>query len=131
MSNSHKLFKLFLTNSTFILSWNSGFAERCYHHLVDTALTLMSHASFPNNLWPDAFHTATFLINRLPTPTLNGKSPYEIVYDTTPSYKILECLGVLVILILLHLADPNLIPNPFLVYLSATPLITKVIDSWI
>jgi hypothetical protein len=38
---------------------------------------LLAHASMPLKFWDEAFLTATFLINRLPTPVLHHMSPIE------------------------------------------------------
>lgn len=40
-----------------------------------------------------AFHTAVFLINRLPTSTLGLKSSYELVFGSPPSYDLLRIFG--------------------------------------
>jgi histone deacetylase 1/2 len=45
----------------------NGAAERKHRHIVETGLTLLAHASVPFRFWSDAFTTACFLINRLPT----------------------------------------------------------------
>jgi hypothetical protein len=46
----------------------NGAVERKHCHVVETGLALLSHASIPLTYWDDAFQTAYFLINRLPTP---------------------------------------------------------------
>ena len=56
---------------------HNGFSERRHLHIVETGLTLLSHASLPLIYWPSAFATAVYLINRMPTPTLKFSSPYE------------------------------------------------------
>jgi histone deacetylase 1/2 len=45
----------------------NGAVERKHHHIVETGLTLLAHASVPFRFWSDAFTTACFLINRTPT----------------------------------------------------------------
>jgi histone deacetylase 1/2 len=43
----------------------NGTAERKYHHIVETGLTLLAHVFVPFSYWSDAFAIACFLINRL------------------------------------------------------------------
>ncbi|KAG9450552.1 hypothetical protein H6P81_010517 [Aristolochia fimbriata] len=40
-------------------------------------LALLAQASMPKSHWDSAFATTTFIINRLPTPVLQSKSPFE------------------------------------------------------
>jgi hypothetical protein len=44
----------------------NGSAERKHHHIIETGLALLAHASMPLKFWDEAFLTATFLINHLP-----------------------------------------------------------------
>ncbi|KAL6347605.1 hypothetical protein AAG906_026133 [Vitis piasezkii] len=47
----------------------------------------------PLSYWPFAFSTAVYLINRLPTPTLNHLSPYFKLFGTFPNYSKLRSFG--------------------------------------
>ncbi|RVW19661.1 Retrovirus-related Pol polyprotein from transposon RE1 [Vitis vinifera] len=49
----------------------------------------------PLSYWPFAFSTAVYLINRLPTPTLNHISPYFKLFGTFPNYSKLRSFGCL------------------------------------
>jgi histone deacetylase 1/2 len=49
----------------------NGTIERKQHHIVETGLTLLAHASVPLCYWNDTFATACFLINRLPSRTID------------------------------------------------------------
>ncbi|KAK8951385.1 hypothetical protein KSP39_PZI003284 [Platanthera zijinensis] len=64
----------------------NGLAERKHRHIVETGLTLMAHGQTPKQFWNHAFSTAVYLINRLPTTTINGRSPFEALFGTRPSY---------------------------------------------
>ncbi|GAU26774.1 hypothetical protein TSUD_317720 [Trifolium subterraneum] len=70
----------------------NGLVERKHRRLVETGLTLLSQANIPLKFWDHAFITATFLINRLPTPVLNNQSPYYALHKY-PDYKSLKVFG--------------------------------------
>ena len=63
--------------------------------MVETDLTLLTHASLPLIYWPFALATAVYLINRMPTPTLNLNSPFQKIFHTTPNYSKLKIFGCL------------------------------------
>ena len=71
----------------------NGRIERKHGHIVDIGLTLLAQAHLPLKFWWDAFHTAVFFINRLPTPTLHNISPYQKRFHQTPDYSILRIFG--------------------------------------
>ncbi|KAK8957728.1 hypothetical protein KSP39_PZI001284 [Platanthera zijinensis] len=71
----------------------NGLAERKHRHIVETGLTLMAHGQTPKQFWNHAFSTAVYLINRLPTTTVNGRSPFEALFGTRPSYDHLRTFG--------------------------------------
>lgn len=72
---------------------HNGVSERKHRHIVETGLTLLSHASVPKSYWPYAFATAVYLINRMPTEVLHGDSPYAKLFHTTPNYLKLRVFG--------------------------------------
>ena len=71
----------------------NGVAECKHRHIVETGLTLLAHASVPFRFWSDAFTTACFLINRLPTRLLNMKTPVELLFHEPPDYTFLKVFG--------------------------------------
>jgi transposase InsO family protein len=71
----------------------NGAIERKHRHIVETSLALLSFASVPRQYWDDAFVTACYLINRMPTPLLKNQSPFELLFKTPPDYKILHIFG--------------------------------------
>ncbi|PKU65951.1 Retrovirus-related Pol polyprotein from transposon TNT 1-94 [Dendrobium catenatum] len=71
----------------------NGVVERKHRHLLETTRTLLYTASVPNSFWPDAVLTATYLINRMPSPNTNNKSPYELLHQKQPEYAHLRTFG--------------------------------------
>jgi histone deacetylase 1/2 len=68
-------------------------SERRHRHLVEIGLTLLTDAHMPLSYWPYAFQTATYLINRMPTSTLNNQSPFEKLFNQRPNYLKLKQFG--------------------------------------
>lgn len=71
----------------------NGFAERKHRHIVETGLALLAHASIPMKFWDDAFLTATYLINHLPTRVIDNQTPLEHLFKTPPNYFLLKTFG--------------------------------------
>lgn len=55
----------------------------------------MFQAKLPNYFWGEAILHATHLINKLPTPVLNWKSPHEMLFDSKPDLSHLKVFGCL------------------------------------
>ncbi len=53
----------------------------------------MATASMPLKYWDEAFTTTCFLINRLPSPVLQNKSPFEKLFNLLPDYNFLKVFG--------------------------------------
>ncbi|KAJ9552406.1 LOW QUALITY PROTEIN: hypothetical protein OSB04_016451 [Centaurea solstitialis] len=61
----------------------NGRAERKHRHITETGLAMLFHANAPSAFWLDAFSTAVYTINRLPTRILDGKSScYLVAFQT-------------------------------------------------
>lgn len=58
----------------------NGVAEWKHRHIVETGLILIFNANLPIFLWVEAFMTAVFLINRMPTSTLKMASPFTKLF---------------------------------------------------
>lgn len=67
--------------------------ERKHRHIVDLGLPLLSQASLPLVYWDYAFSIAVYLINRLPSASINFQVPYIALFHTKPDYKFLKVFG--------------------------------------
>nr|KYP75364.1 Copia protein [Cajanus cajan] len=74
-------------------SQQNGKAERKHRHVVELGLTLLAQAKMPLYFLWEAFSTAVFLINRLPTPIIRNKSPYSVLLNKEPDYNNLKSFG--------------------------------------
>ncbi|KAJ0018780.1 hypothetical protein Pint_11774 [Pistacia integerrima] len=55
----------------------------------------MFQSAPPKHFWGEAILTATYIINRLPTPVLKWETPYEILFHKPPDYLFLRTFGCL------------------------------------
>ena len=69
----------------------NGVAERAGGVLTTMARTLIQHGKVPEFLWPEAIRTAAFIINR--TTIIQGKTPFEHVWNTRPNVSYLRPFG--------------------------------------
>lgn len=69
------------------MGWRKG------RHIVETGLSWLHQAFLPRRFWMEAFSTAVSLINRLPSPSLDSKSPYSFLFHCAPDYATLRTFG--------------------------------------
>ena len=55
----------------------NGSAERKHRHLVEVGVSLLSHASMLLKYWDEAFISAAYLINRVPSKVIGHTTPLE------------------------------------------------------
>lgn len=73
----------------------NGRVERKHRHILNVARSLLFQAYLPTSFWGESVLTTAYLINRTPTPILDGKTPYEILYSKAPTYAELRVFGSL------------------------------------
>ncbi|XP_072061934.1 uncharacterized protein [Arachis hypogaea] len=76
-------------------SQQNGIVERKHQHILAMARTLLFHAHLPKSFWNYSVGHAVYLINRLPTPFLQNKSPYQVLYKNFPNLSLLRVFGCL------------------------------------
>lgn len=73
----------------------NGLVERKHRSLLNVARALRFHSSTPISFWGDCLLTAAYLLNRTPSPLLNGCTPYEILFKQPPDFNDLKVFGCL------------------------------------
>ncbi|KAK1432520.1 hypothetical protein QVD17_09417 [Tagetes erecta] len=126
---NHTVRKIFEENGTFHryscphTPQQNGRAERKHRHIVETGLAMLFNAHVPASFWVDAFTSATYIINRVPTPLLENKSPFQILFDQLPNYSNFRVYGCRVFPYLRdyakHKLEPRSLPCIFIGYSSS------------
>ena len=72
----------------------NGIAERAIRSIREMGMSMMIHAKVPKHLWPYAFRHAVYLLNRLPTASLEyTTTPYIKLLGKIPNEKHLKIFG--------------------------------------
>ncbi|KAK9217646.1 hypothetical protein WN943_006274 [Citrus x changshan-huyou] len=82
-----------LRHSCPYLHEQNGKIERKHKHIVETGLTLLTQAKMPLKYWQEAFTHAVFIINRLVSPVIGNKTPFELVYSLKPDSSQVKVFG--------------------------------------
>ncbi|KAK6796289.1 hypothetical protein RDI58_003990 [Solanum bulbocastanum] len=66
----------------------NGVAERKNRHLIETARTLLLESNVPLRFWGDAILTSCYLINRMPSSSIQNQVPHSILFPQSHLYPI-------------------------------------------
>ena len=74
-----------------ILHKKNGVAEQKNRHILETARALLFGAQVPSRHWDDSVTTVVYLLNRMPSKTLDFKTPLQVLsrHVTLPSILLL------------------------------------------
>jgi hypothetical protein len=73
----------------------NGVVERKHQHILNVARSLSFHSKILITMWNFSIQHVVHIINRLPSPLLNSKCPYELLFKIPPSLIHLKIFGCL------------------------------------
>jgi transposase InsO family protein len=71
----------------------NGVVERRNQTIVEMAGCMLKSMNVPGKFWGEAVKTVVYLLNRSPTKSLDGKTPFEVWYGRKPSVRHLHTFG--------------------------------------
>ncbi|KAG3239233.1 hypothetical protein PI124_g15825 [Phytophthora idaei] len=74
-------------------SQTNGTAERAIGTIATIGRSMLHHAKLDKCFWGEATMSAIYVKNRLPSPKIENKTPFEIVYKSKPSVKHMRVFG--------------------------------------
>ena len=80
----------------------NGIVERKHRHILTIAHALLFQSCLPLTFWGECVLTAAYLINRLSSPLLSKKSPFDLLYNRSPSLDHLKVFGCLCYATVVH-----------------------------
>ena len=76
----------------------NGVRERKNKTIFEMTRCLMHKKGFPKEYWAEATNIVVFLLNKLPTKVVDGKTPFEAWYGFKPNMKNLKIFCCLCLL---------------------------------
>lgn len=74
-------------------SHKNGSVERKHKHIVDMGLSLLAQSHMRYCYWDHSFTQVVYLINKLPTSTLQQVSPFHALYGKVVNYSNIKVFG--------------------------------------
>jgi hypothetical protein len=71
----------------------NGVVERRNQSILGMARSMLKAMSMSGWLWGEAVATVVFILNRSPTQSVEGRTPYEVWHDTKPSVQFFRTFG--------------------------------------
>jgi hypothetical protein len=68
-------------------STQNGKVEHIIRSVNNVIRTLLIQAFLPERYWAEGLHTATYLLNRLPTTVIQTTCPHLALFGSAPSYE--------------------------------------------
>ena len=94
--------------------------ERKHQHLLNVARDLYFQSEVPIQFWDKCVATIAYLINRVSSPLLNHKSPYQVLFGSRLDYDSLRTFGCLAFAATLpstgNKFSPKVVPSMFVGY---------------
>jgi hypothetical protein len=88
-------------------SAQNGHVERVHYTLFNSARTMRAYAGLPPNRWDEFILTANYLCMRVPTKSLNNKTPYEVYHGDKPDLANLREIGSCAFVLILNKHNPK------------------------
>nr|XP_016441416.1 PREDICTED: uncharacterized protein LOC107767008 [Nicotiana tabacum] len=83
----------------------NGVVERKHRHILETTRAIKFQSNLPIRFRGTCVEATTYIINRVPSTILKGRSPFEALYDSTPSLAHMRVIGCLCYAIILPKQD--------------------------